>query len=144
MRRTVLGMALSILAAAASCDRAAPDRRPWRASDHDRTDEPAAGVERTAPTPTPAASTKPDPGDSLIETTWRMQCAVCHGAKGRSDGQGSRAPAADLSRPDWQKRTSDAEIAAVITSGRGRMPRFDLPPLVVSGLVQHIRSLRQH
>jgi mono/diheme cytochrome c family protein len=143
MRRTVLGMALSILAAAASCDRAAPDRRPWRASDHDRTDEPAAGVERAPPTQ--AASTKPDPGDALVETTWRMQCAVCHGAKGRGDGpQGSRALAADLSRPDWQKRTTDAEIAAVITNGRGRMPRFDLPPPLVSGLVEHIRSLRQH
>ena len=140
MQRHVIGMALCLLAATDSCDRAPPDRRPWRASDHDRTDESATGAVRTPP----VASARPDQPDALVETMWRQQCAICHGLTGRGDGQqGAMVGAADLSRPDWQANTSDAEIASIITGGRGRMPRFDLPPAVVSGLVQRIRNLKR-
>ena len=39
--------------------------------------------------------------------------------------------APDLTRDDWQARVGDAEIADRIRSGKGAMPRFDLPPKVV-------------
>jgi hypothetical protein len=50
--------------------------------------------------------------------------------------------APDLTRAAWQAKATDADIAAVIQSGRNKMPRFDLPDVVVRGLVARIRSLR--
>ena len=49
---------------------------------------------------------------------------------------------ADLGREDWQSKVKDEEIAAVIQNGKGRMPKFDLPPDVVRGLVGRIRQFR--
>lgn len=51
-----------------------------------------------------------------------------------------RAP--DLTLTDWQDRVTDEQIAEVIRKGRNRMPPFDLPPQVVSGLVARIRAAR--
>ena len=51
-----------------------------------------------------------------------------------------RAP--DLSRPDWQEKVSDDEIATTIRNGKNKMPKFDLPDQVVAGLVQRIRAFR--
>jgi cytochrome c oxidase cbb3-type subunit 3 len=50
--------------------------------------------------------------------------------------------AADLGRDDWQSKVSDQEIAATITNGKGRMPKFELPDEVVKGLVVRVRSFR--
>jgi hypothetical protein len=49
--------------------------------------------------------------------------------------------AADLSRPDWQARTTDEAIAATIRQGRGKMPAFPLPDATIARLVQLIRML---
>jgi cytochrome c oxidase cbb3-type subunit 3 len=51
-----------------------------------------------------------------------------------------RAP--DLTRADWQARVSDEDILQVIRNGRNNMPRFDLPPAVLDGLVKRIRENR--
>lgn len=51
-----------------------------------------------------------------------------------------RAP--DLTRPDWQDRVSDQDIATIIRNGKDKMPKFDLPPQVLDGLVKRIRSSR--
>lgn len=48
----------------------------------------------------------------------------------------------DLTRPDWQARVTDDQIAEVIRKGRNKMPAFDLPAPVISGLVSRIRSSR--
>ena len=40
--------------------------------------------------------------------------------------------AADLTRPEWQDRVSDAEMKQTIRKGRNRMPAFDLPPAVIA------------
>ena len=50
--------------------------------------------------------------------------------------------APDLTQADWQSKVTDEQIAQVITSGKNRMPKFDLPPDVVAGLVARIRSSR--
>lgn len=50
--------------------------------------------------------------------------------------------ASDLSREDWQSRVTDAEIAGTIQNGKGKMPKFDLPPEVVQALVGKVRSFR--
>lgn len=50
--------------------------------------------------------------------------------------------ARDLSLDEWQSSIKDDEIAAVITNGKGRMPKFELPDEVVKGLVARVRSFR--
>ncbi|MCU0658444.1 MAG: cytochrome c [Polyangiaceae bacterium] len=115
----------------AGCDR--EPTRPWTPSDHD-------GNAEAPPT------TRADPAEAraqVIEVSWGRQCASCHGAVGRGDGpSGPMVQAPDLTRPAWQDTVSDEQIAKVIREGRGRMPRFDLPPEVVAGLVQRIRQAR--
>ena len=110
--------------------------REWTAADHDVPPNAAA-----APTRPARASAAVDAQAEMVELTWQRQCASCHGADGRGDGpQGAQTQAADLTKPAWQDRTSDAQIASVIAEGKGRMPRFDLPAPLTDGLVRRIRS----
>lgn len=145
------GLWTGILPAAAmvmACSQAPADLREWRPSDHDRTDEPAGTRPGSARKPARAAeSAGASAGslDSLVDVTWRNQCSSCHGTSGRGDGpQGPLVRAPDLTRPDWQAQTSDRDMASVITGGRNRMPSFNLPPEVVTGLVKRIRFLQGH
>jgi mono/diheme cytochrome c family protein len=86
-----------------------------------------------------------DGAANLVEITWRTQCALCHGLGGRGDGpQGPLVHAPDLTRPDWQASTSDAQIGQIISNGKDRMPRFEFPPAVVKGLIERIRSMKGH
>ena len=119
------------------CDRApaAQGLKEWTPADHDQ--------EQGRPLAGQAPRSDAGGAGTLVELTWQNQCATCHGAGGHGDGpQGAMFKASDLSREDWQGRTKDDEIAQVITNGKGRMPKFDLPEEVVRGLVQRIRSLR--
>ncbi len=49
--------------------------------------------------------------------------------------------AQNFADPDFQKSRSDADLAASIMNGKGRMPKFDLPPQVVASLVRRVRIL---
>lgn len=129
----VLGLAIVL----AACDRApsAEGLKEWAPTDHD-------GEKRTA-----KQGPKGDAGGGgvagLVELTWRNQCQSCHGPEGRGDGpQGPMFKAADLGREDWQSKVTDQEIAATITTGKGRMPKFDFSEEVVKGLVVRVRSFR--
>ncbi len=74
---------------------------------------------------------------------WGRSCVTCHGESGRGDGpQGPMVRAPDLTRADWQGRVTDAEILQIIRTGRNKMPKFDLPPAVLDGLVKRIRAHR--
>ena len=74
---------------------------------------------------------------------WGRSCVACHGESGRGDGpQGAMVRAPDLTRADWQGRVTDADILQTIRSGRNNMPKFDLPPAVLDGLVKRIRAHR--
>jgi mono/diheme cytochrome c family protein len=80
---------------------------------------------------------------TLVEVTWRNQCASCHGLIGRGDGpQGPMVHATNLTQPEWQAKVTDQDIADVIRNGKNRMPKFDFPPDVVAGLVARIRMAR--
>jgi mono/diheme cytochrome c family protein len=82
-------------------------------------------------------------GAQLADLAWRQQCSTCHGATGRGDGQlGPMVRAPDLTREDWQSRVTDAEIAATIKHGKGKMPNFDVPDSVIEGLVARVRAAR--
>jgi cytochrome c oxidase cbb3-type subunit 3 len=137
MRRQFSLVVLVTLAAA--CDRPPSSEAlgTWTPADHDQ--EPARSA--AAPNQGPRGDAGGTP--AVVEVTWRNQCMSCHGAAGRGDGpQGAMFKAADLSQEDWQKSATDDAIASAITNGKGRMPKFDLPPDVVRGLVTRIRSFR--
>jgi cytochrome c oxidase cbb3-type subunit 3 len=114
----------------------------WTPQDHDRSDEKerVASGAQAAPA---ASSGKEDATRTLAEVTWRNQCAQCHGVVGRGDGpSGPMVRATDLTQEAWQAEITDEQIAASIRNGKGKMPRFDLPPNVVSALIGRIRSSR--
>jgi cytochrome c oxidase cbb3-type subunit 3 len=119
-----------------ACDRPpSVELKEWTPADHDG--------EKKSPTANQGAKGDPKGPDALVEVTWRNQCVTCHGAQGRGDGpQGPMFKAADLTRSDWQKSVTDAQIAAAIVNGKGRMPKFELPEEIVHGLVARVRSLR--
>ena len=74
---------------------------------------------------------------------FQRQCATCHGARGA--GNGPSAPmsgAANLAYPEYQRTTTDAEIALVIREGRGLMPPWGhLNDAQVDALVAFVRTL---
>jgi cytochrome c oxidase cbb3-type subunit 3 len=145
--------ATAALAATTSCLQApsAESLREWSPADHHSNDDDKLAQQRAqqprkaAPQAgARAAKAGSDPAQiaQLVEMTWRQQCSSCHGTGGRGDGQmGPMVHATDLTSPDWQKKTSDGDMAVAIKAGKGRMPRFDLPDSVVAGLVTRIRAL---
>ncbi len=152
MRRCLRqGLALALFALAA-CDRppAADGLREWTSADHDRSDEKEklqAGAQATGargPKGPPQGAGQAGGGvDALVDATWKAQCLRCHGPIGHGDGpEGPMVKAPDLTRGDWQDTIQDAEIAAVISNGKNKMPKFELPAPVVQGLVARIRASR--
>jgi cytochrome c oxidase cbb3-type subunit 3 len=118
--------------------------REWKAADHDRAEQ-GQGQAARGPrlSPAPSSSAAANPTQTLVEVTWRNQCASCHGLIGRGDGpQGPMVHATNLTLPEWQAKVTDQEIADVIRNGKNRMPRFDFPPEVVAGLVTRIRAAK--
>ena len=75
-------------------------------------------------------------------STFRTKCAVCHGQDGGGSQVGKTMNVPDLRSPAVQKQT-DAELAQIISDGRGGMPSFkgSLSDDQIHGLVTHIRSL---
>jgi cytochrome c6 len=74
---------------------------------------------------------------------FKTNCAQCHAADGSGNSPTGKAlKAKDLKSDDVQKQT-DAELAAVISKGRGKMPAFGskLSPEVINSLVADIRQL---
>jgi mono/diheme cytochrome c family protein len=137
-RLWLAGLLTLASALAAACDRApsADGLKEWTPTDHD-------GEKKTAKQGPKLSSGDGGGAAGLADLTWRSQCQSCHGAEGRGDGpQGAMFKAADLGREEWQSKVKDEEIAATITTGKGRMPKFDLPDEVVKGLVVRVRSFR--
>lgn len=132
----VLPVALAATLALA-CDRAPPadGLKDWTAADHDG--------EKKAPASNQGPKGDKNSAPALVDLTWRNQCVSCHGPGGHGDGpQGPMFKASDLSREEWQAKIKDDEIAATIVTGKGRMPKFELPEDVVKGLVARVRSFR--
>jgi cytochrome c6 len=80
-----------------------------------------------------------DGGAALYKT----KCAGCHGAEAKGDtAVGKADKIRDLSSADVQ-RQSDADLTAVITAGKGKMPAYgkSMKPDQVKDLVAYIRSL---
>ena len=138
--RLFLGISvLGVAALASACDRPpSVELKEWSVADHDG-EKKAGGAGGKQGEKTDAGG-----APALVEIAWRNQCASCHGPAGKGDGpQGPMFKAADLSNPEWQGKVKDEDIAASITNGKGRMPKFELPPDVVKGLVARVRSFKQ-
>jgi cytochrome c oxidase cbb3-type subunit 3 len=137
----ILTFALLVGCAALSfaCNDTPADLRPWRATDHDHTENPNADQVQVSD----AGTTNPGHGlDDVTIVAWQQNCTTCHGSLGRGDGpQGQLVHASDLSRPEWQASVTDEVIASTIRQGRGRMPAFNLPDATVARLVALIRML---
>ena len=120
------------------CD-ATGDVREWSPDDHE---QPASAPGQVTARP---AGQNPPPSDdvSLINLAWQRNCQQCHGPRGAGDGpQGPMVKAPDLTRPDWQAKVTDEDIADIIRRGKNKMPKFDLPDQVVMGLVKRVRAAR--
>ena len=81
------------------------------------------------------------PDSTASGEMFRTKCAMCHGA-GSAVGKSMNVP--NLRSPVVQK-LPDAELAQVISDGKGGMPSFksSLSEDQIHALVTHIRSLRQ-
>ena len=78
--------------------------------------------------------------------TFGKRCAICHGKTGAGDGPAAKAfkgAIPDLSSKEVQD-LKDADIAKVITEGKGKMqPVKDLSKGDVENLTAFIRSLKK-
>jgi cytochrome c6 len=75
--------------------------------------------------------------------TFKSKCAGCHAADGTGSAMGKKMGAHDFTSADVQKM-SDAELADVITNGKGKMKASTgLKPEEIKGLVAYIRTLKK-
>ena len=74
---------------------------------------------------------------------YKANCVLCHSADGSGESATGKAMHAKDLRSDEVQKQSDAELAEVITKGRGKMPSFGakLKPDDVTKLVGYIRSM---
>lgn len=74
---------------------------------------------------------------------YKTNCVLCHSADGSGDSATGKAfHAKDLRSAEVQKLT-DAELAEIITKGKGKMPAFGskIKPDDVKKLVAYLREL---
>lgn len=82
------------------------------------------------------------PAQGSAEKDYKSNCVLCHSVDGSgSSPTGKALKAKDLKSPEVQS-ASDADITAVITNGKGKMPAFGkkLSPDAIKGLVEYVRS----
>lgn len=74
--------------------------------------------------------------------TYKAKCTMCHGPDGKGSAVGAKMGTHDFTSDDVQKQ-SDAQLTAVITKGKGKMPAYDgkLKDTEITGLVAYIRGL---
>jgi cytochrome c6 len=79
---------------------------------------------------------------AAIATTFRTKCAMCHGPDGGGSEVGKSMNVPDLRSLAVQQLT-DAELAQIISDGKGGMPSFksSFNADQIQGLVKHIRTL---
>ena len=103
------------------CESRATPTRTWQASDHA---QPAGSQIDPSRIPgsrgaTDAATRAAD----VAQTLWGAQCATCHGAEGRGDGNPLPA-GVDFTDPVWQEARTDDQIKAAIFEGKPPMPAY--------------------
>jgi cytochrome c6 len=89
------------------------------------------------------ARANPSPDSAASSATFRTKCAVCHGPDGGGSEVGKSMNVPDLRSEAVQKRL-DAELAQIISDGKGGMPPFksSLSVAQIHDLVSYVHSLR--
>jgi cytochrome c6 len=84
----------------------------------------------------------PGPDGAATSATFRTKCATCHGQDGGGSEVGKSMNVPDLRSPEVQK-LPDAELAKVISDGKGGMPSYknSLTEDQIHALVKQIRSM---
>ena len=79
---------------------------------------------------------------SSAASTYKTNCASCHGPDGRGTAVGKSLHAADFHSAQV-KQQSDTQLAGVIAEGRGNMPAFGtrLSKDQIDALVKYVRTL---
>jgi mono/diheme cytochrome c family protein len=82
------------------------------------------------------------PADGSAATVYKTNCVSCHGPDGRGSVVGKSLHAADFHSAQVQQQ-SDAQLATVISEGRGNMPAFGtrLSKDQIDALVKYIRTV---
>jgi len=90
------------------------------------------------------ARANPAPDSAASSATFRAKCAMCHGPDGAGSTVGKSMNVPDLRSPAVQK-LPDAQLAQVISDGKGGMPPFknSLSEDQIHSLVSYVRSLHQ-
>jgi mono/diheme cytochrome c family protein len=90
------------------------------------------------------AQANPAPDRAADSATYRTKCATCHGPDGSGSAVGKTMNVPDLRSPEVQK-TSDAQLAQIISEGKGGMPPFksSLNEDQIHSMVSYVRSLHQ-
>jgi len=130
------------LLVALGCNAAPSDRREWRATDHDHTDNPGSDQVVGGADAGMAGELAQHGLNEVTLVAWQQNCVRCHGQIGRGDGpQGRMTRAIDLTNPEFQKSITDDQILKTLREGRGLMPAFPLPETTLRSLVQLVRLI---
>ncbi|MGA7916109.1 MAG: c-type cytochrome [Candidatus Acidiferrales bacterium] len=80
---------------------------------------------------------------SVAANYFKANCTLCHGEDGGADTPTGKALKAKDLRSDVVQKQTDAELNAVITKGRGKMPAFGgkASPDMIKSLVAYVRTL---
>ena len=92
--------------------------------------------------PLPIANANAAQASALVTATFRTKCAMCHGPDGAGSEVGKSMNVPDL-RSQAIQGLADAELAQVISNGKGGMPSFknSLSADQIQALVKHVRAL---
>ena len=79
---------------------------------------------------------------AAAKATFKTKCAMCHGQDGAGSEVGKTMNVPDF-RSQVVQKLSDADLAQVISDGKGGMPSFksSLSADQIQDLVKHIRTL---
>jgi cytochrome c6 len=77
------------------------------------------------------------------EKLYKTHCVLCHAPDGSGSSPSGKALKAQDLRSELIQKKTDAELAASITKGKGKMPAFGkkLKPDQIAQLVAYIRAL---
>jgi len=77
------------------------------------------------------------------EKIYKTNCVLCHAPDGSGSSPSGKALKAEDLRSELIQKKTDAELAAVITNGKGKMPAFGkkIKPDQIAQLVAYIRAL---
>ena len=79
-----------------------------------------------------------------VAATYKATCAACHGSDGTGSAAGQKMGIRAFASPEV-KAESDAQLAEVITNGKGKMPAWGkkLSEAQINALVAYVRKLKK-